>query len=110
MRVGIDLISVDRIKEAYGIWGERFLKRLYSSEELLEAKKRKGQRFYQYLAGRFAVKEAIIKTLDNPIAFKEIVVLNNAVGKPKVVAPKGCFDVSISHTDEFAVAVCLRVQ
>ncbi len=108
MRVGIDIVSVDRIRDVVRKWGDRFLLRVFSQKELDIAKERRGSLFYQYLAGRFAVKEAIIKTLDNPMRLKDIVVGQEITGRPVVLSPEGEFDVSISHTKEYAVAVCIR--
>ncbi len=108
MRVGIDIVSVDRIRDVVRKWGDRFLLRVFSQKELDIAKERRGSLFYQYLAGRFAVKEAIIKTLDESVPLKEISVSRERSGRPVVLFPKGDFEVSISHTKEYAVAVCIR--
>ena len=110
MRVGIDIVSVSKIERIICRWGDRFLERVYSKEEIDSARKRRGSLFYQHLAGRFAVKEAIIKTLDEPIALRNISVVNTANGKPKVVYPREKFAISISHTEEYAAAVCIRFE
>ncbi len=109
VRVGVDIVSVERIKEVVERWGERFLTRAFSPEELAIARERRSGSLYQYLAGRFAVKEAIIKTLDSPVSLREISVVREESGRPVVVFPEGNFEVSISHTRDYAVAVCVRM-
>ena len=56
--IGVDIIEISRIEEALLRWGNRFLHRVYTSEEL---------RLYQdatpSLAARFAGKEAVVKAL-----------------------------------------------
>ncbi len=108
MRVGIDIVSVKKIEGIVSRWGERFLRRIYSKDELYMAEKRTGNAYYQHLAGRFAVKEAIIKVLDSPVPFCEISVINDKSGAPIVVYPEADLEVSISHTEEYAVAVCVK--
>ncbi|MCX7661267.1 MAG: holo-ACP synthase, partial [Candidatus Omnitrophica bacterium] len=60
---GIDIIEVRRIKNAIEKWGEEFLERIFTKEELKSAKDKPS--LYQYFAGRFAAKEAVFKALGN---------------------------------------------
>ncbi len=108
MRVGVDIVSVKKIERIISRWGDRFLRRIYSEDELRMAGKRTGSAYFQHLAGRFAVKEAIIKVLDSPVPFYKISVVNDRTGAPRVVYPEADLEVSISHTEEYAVAVCIR--
>jgi len=57
--VGLDLIDVDRIGRSVDRFGDRFLRRIYHPRELEQTR---GDRV-QYLAARFAVKEAAFKAL-----------------------------------------------
>ena len=108
LRVGVDIVSVSKVEQVVGRWGERFLRRVFSDEELRLSEALSGKRRYQFLAGRFAAKEALIKTLDSPLPYREIVVSRMESGRPVVDSPLGHYDVSISHTDEYAVAMCVR--
>lgn len=58
LRTGVDLIEIDRIRKAIDRHGERFLRRVYTREELSQSCDR-----LESLAGKFAAKEAAAKAL-----------------------------------------------
>ncbi len=58
LRVGIDLASVDAVRESIESHGERYLERVYTAGELADC-----GRDPERLAARFAAKEAAIKVL-----------------------------------------------
>ncbi len=110
--VGIDIVSNQRIKSAIERFGERFLKRVYTEEELRYCM---GQRnFYECLSARWACKEAVLKAFYQVygvmLKFSEIEVYGDR-GKPARVRilREGYEDVkvlvSLSHEREFSVAV-----
>jgi holo-[acyl-carrier protein] synthase len=105
---GVDITEVNRIKKAIQKWGEAFLDRIFTDEELINAKTRGS--LYQHLAGRFAAKEAVFKALgDAELNWKDVEVLNDSDGKPfcKILNSKGKgveVIVSISHVKNYAVA------
>ncbi|MBS0235980.1 MAG: holo-ACP synthase [Proteobacteria bacterium] len=82
--IGCDIVSVSRIKQAVESYGERFLKRIYTAHELARAPK--GEQRYNYLAKRFAAKEALAKAMGTgigaAIAFADIEVYNHESGAP----------------------------
>ena len=59
--IGIDIIEIERIKNSIERFGNSFLNKIYTQNELdyCLAKNNK----YQHLAARFAAKEAIYKAL-----------------------------------------------
>jgi phosphopantetheine--protein transferase-like protein len=59
--IGIDIIEIERIKKSIDTYGDSFLNKIYTKNELdyCLAKHNK----YQHLAARFAAKEAIYKAL-----------------------------------------------
>ena len=59
--LGIDLARIDRLEAAFGRRGDRMLDRLFTAEERRYCDRRHA-RFTHY-AGRFAVKEAVMKAL-----------------------------------------------
>ena len=111
--VGVDIIEIDRIERGTARWGERFLKRVYTEEELGICRNRAPA-----LAVRFAAKEAVMKALGTGIkgvGWRDIEVLSNSDGKPLVYlygrAQKkveelglGELAVSLSHSREYAIA------
>ncbi|MCK5580037.1 MAG: holo-ACP synthase [Candidatus Omnitrophica bacterium] len=105
---GIDIIEVERIKNAIDRWGEHFLNHVFCDEEIAYAKKHKYP--HQHFAARFAAKEAILKAIgDNAhVSWKDMKILNDKNGKPYCVYSdknfKNKIHLSISHTHDHATA------
>ena len=104
---GIDIIEIDRIKNAVDKWGDNFLDHVFNSEEIDYAKRSKFPE--QHFAARFAAKEAVYKAIgDRNIHWKDITILNDEDGKPHCKLNKPNFTkkilISISHTHKHAVA------
>jgi len=105
---GVDITEVRRLRLAIEKWGDSFLNRVFTKEELKQAQTRSS--FYQHLAGRFAAKEAIFKALGNKeLSFKDIQIFNDKEGKPYCTIlnkenNKVNILVSISHVKNYAVA------
>jgi holo-[acyl-carrier protein] synthase len=55
---GVDLVEINRIQGTIERYGDRFLKRVYTQQELAEVGNN-----YASLAARFAAKEAVSKAL-----------------------------------------------
>jgi holo-[acyl-carrier protein] synthase len=114
--IGVDIVEIERIKQAVERWGERFLDRVFTAEEL-----RLYSGKYQSLAARFAAKEAVLKALgtcNDGISWRDIEVLSDIRGKPTItlegkareVAQKmgvQSLDVTLSHSECYAVAFCV---
>jgi len=111
---GVDITEVRRLRQAIEKWGEEFLHRVFTEEELENAKTRGS--LYQHLAGRFAAKEAVFKALgDAKLNWKDVQVLNDKEGKPCCVILNGrgkSMDVhiSISHVKNYAVASAIITE
>jgi len=105
---GVDITEVRRLRQAVEKWGEDFLNRVFTKEELENAKTRGS--LYQHLAGRFAAKEAVFKALGDPrLNWKDVQILNDEEGKPycKILNGKGRkidVHISISHVKTYATA------
>lgn len=105
---GVDITEVRRLRQAVDKWGDDFLGRVFTAEELRNAKTRGS--FFQHLAGRFAAKEAVFKALgDKQLSWKDLQILNDKEGKPYCVflnrrTDKVEVHVSISHVKTYAVA------
>ncbi len=105
---GVDITEVKRLKKAVDRWGKIFLNRVFTREELENAKTRGS--FYQHLAGRFAAKEAVFKALgDADLSWQDLNILNDKEGRPFVrmlnSRGKGVeVAISISHVKDYAVA------
>lgn len=110
--IGVDVCSVERIKETWLAHGERFLERLLTSGELAEGWDIEKVNDVQRLARRWALKEAVAKALGTgigeEIGFQDILV-GRLKGAPVVTVPKksGVFKASVS--DDAGVAVAFVV-
>jgi holo-[acyl-carrier protein] synthase len=60
--LGLDLTQIERLAEAETRRGERFLERIFTARERAYCERRAARRHVHY-AGRFAVKEAVMKAL-----------------------------------------------
>tara|TARA_B100001540_G_C15795449_1_gene637446 strand:- start:951 stop:1334 length:384 start_codon:yes stop_codon:yes gene_type:complete len=82
--IGTDIVENNRIKNA--IKNNSFIKRIFSKDEISFSKKFKNKT--NFYSKRFAAKEAFVKAIGtgfrNGINFKDISILNNKLGKPKL--------------------------
>jgi len=82
--LGVDLIEIERVKNAHLKHGERFIKRLFTPGEAAYCLKKSDP--YPSLAGRFAVKEAVIKAFGHGFGGRwkwiHIEVVREPSGKP----------------------------
>jgi len=118
LSVGVDIIALDRIRQALERHGRRFLTRIFTPQEIA----RYGHRPPE-LAARFAAKEAVSKALGvglnhlsaHGIGWREVEVLPDALGKPMVhlsgraqelaiAQGLGEWAISLSHGRDYAVA------
>lgn len=110
--VGIDLVEIESIKKRYN---QAFIDRILSEKELylfnrLTSEKRK----IEFLAGRFAAKEAYTKAykrFETPLNFKDVSILYDDVGAPYIESTYRKDDkllLSISHSDHYAIAIVIK--
>jgi holo-[acyl-carrier protein] synthase len=105
INIGCDIIRIARIEKSIFTYGDRFLRRIFSEQELDNAPSHYKKKCV-YFANRFAAKEAFAKALGTGIGenikFFEIEVLNHASGQPYIKYPQrlGDFKVHISISDE----------
>ena len=82
--LGTDLIEIERIQASMDRFGERFLERVFTEEEIAYCKRKKQPA--ESLAARFAAKEAGAKALGTGISrgvsWKEIEVTRNVGERP----------------------------
>ncbi|WP_163538959.1 holo-ACP synthase [Gracilibacillus sp. YIM 98692] len=108
--IGIDIVELNRIEQILQKQ-PRFLSRILSQrEQLLYEQMETPKRKVEFLAGRFAAKEAFSKAYGTgigPVSFQEIEVLKTEAGAPVVDIDRLAEEkvwVSISHSDTYAVA------
>jgi holo-[acyl-carrier protein] synthase len=105
--IGTDIVQIDRIETTVA-------KRILTEkEQAIYAAFSLSKRQREWLAGRFAAKEAVIKALSietNIIGLRDIEILSDEHGKPIVTCVKAGnlqIDVSIAHERDYAVAFCV---
>jgi holo-[acyl-carrier protein] synthase len=87
--IGIDIVQNDRIEELINKYGDRFLKKIYTKDEIDYCQSKNN--FAASFAARFAAKEAVLKALGTGMrnnSWHEIEILNDELGKPKVLLSK----------------------
>ena len=113
LTTGVDIIEIPRIKQVLDRYGQRFLNRVFTLDEIAYCRGRAPN-----LAGRFAAKEAAMKALGTGVrgvSWKDIEVIRADSGAPslrlhgraKKLAERlqvGEMSLSISHSREYAVA------
>jgi holo-[acyl-carrier protein] synthase len=111
LRVGIDLVEVDAVRESIRTHEDRYLRRIYTDRELADSQGRPDS-----LAARFAAKEAVLKVLrraDEPVPWRAIEVVREPGGAPSLhLAGRAAelagdleLAVSLTHEGPFAAAV-----
>lgn len=121
IKVGIDIIEVDRIKNSIEDLGEKFINKIFTDEEVEYCQGTRNS-MYQHYAARFAAKEATFKAISTllkdkySISWKNVQVVNDENGKPtlqfisltkeveKELNKIESLDISISHLKEYAIA------
>tara|TARA_B100000029_G_scaffold160203_2_gene155988 strand:- start:337 stop:708 length:372 start_codon:yes stop_codon:yes gene_type:complete len=113
LSTGVDIIEIPRIKQVLDRYGQRFLKRVFTPQEIDYCRGRASN-----LAGRFAAKEATMKALGTGVrgvGWKDIEVVRADSGAPSVKLHGRAasraerlqvteISLSISHSREYAVA------
>ncbi len=107
-RIGVDIVFNSRFAEFVDDYKK--LSRILSVEELeyystIKNEKRK----LEYIASRFAAKEALFKAgiTEN---FNSISILNDETGKPVVICNSlKPIDISISHETEYSIAFVIII-
>lgn len=121
--LGTDIVEIVRIGRMIERHGELFLQRVFTDEEIRYCQKRKES--YQHFAGRWAAKEAVMKTLGTGfvrgVGWQDIEVLSKKSGQPVVHVRGGAGDVarglgiddfaiSISHCRSYATATAIAFK
>jgi len=113
--IGIDIIKVERMREAVERWGERFLRRVFTGNEISYCRKKNDP--YPSLSVRFAAKEALIKAMGSSpfIPLTDIEVVSGENGDPGI-RPMGRLEelfrdkclrkahLSLSHERDYGIA------
>ena len=118
--LGIDITEIDRVASAIERYGERFLHRVFTDEEIAYCSRHRVQAIH--FAGRFAAKEAAMKALgtghSQQVLWRSVEVIRKPGDPPQLRLHGGAARrfasmnaqsslVTITHTDTFALAQVL---
>ncbi len=121
--IGIDLIEVDRLRRSVEKFGDKFLNRIFTDNEIKYCQTKSNS--YQHYAVRFAAKEALLKAIGTGlragITWHQIEIINDTQGKPSIITYGEChkilqkldiknIELSLSHTKHHGVAVVILEQ
>ena len=98
MKIGVDIVQNNRVNL-------RVANKIFTSNEMHQFEEiNNDDAKTQYIASRFAAKEAIIKATNKKYSFLEIEVLRTN-GQPKVNIEN--IELSISHEKDYSIAFCI---
>jgi len=121
--LGTDIVEIVRIGRMIERHGELFLQRVYTEEEIRYCQRRK--ECYQHFAGRWAAKEAVMKSLGTGwirgIGWQDIEVRSQKSGQPTITIRGtarefsdrlGITDIliTISHCRAYATATAVALR
>lgn len=115
---GIDLVEIDRFRNLKPEILERFLKRVFTEQELAYI-----ANSFERAAGIFAAKEAVVKALGcgiGPVSWQDVEINHSIEKQPGILLHKKAaeiargkvikqWSVSISHTKMHATAVAVAL-
>lgn len=112
--IGVDIVDIERFSNS--LETEGFIERLFTENEINQAKNYNKIRKYEYYAGRFALKEAFFKSIGTGVrvhSLKDIEIINDELGKPQFflknllfsIYPNTIYNIhaTIAHERKYAV-------
>jgi holo-[acyl-carrier protein] synthase len=121
--IGVDLAAIGRMREVVARWDERFLRRVFTDEELAYCRRRRDP--IPHLAARFAAKEATLKALGTGLAmgikWRELEVRRERGAAPTMVLYGRCRAIararggdrvliSLTHDGDYALAQAMLIS
>lgn len=115
--IGVDIVDIGRVRKLIEREEMRFLEKVFTDTEIAYCNARNNR--FQHFAARFAAKEAVSKALATGWAgdfrWKNVEVINDASGQPRVTVYGGLREqlgssrimISLSHADLHVVAVAV---
>jgi holo-[acyl-carrier protein] synthase len=107
--IGIDLIKISKFENKPYLSNKNFYQKIFFDSEIKYCLKYKNHALH--FSGKFAVKEALIKAINEKISLHEIkTYYKNSKPMVKVKSTldkKYNFIISVSHENDFAIAVVI---
>ena len=120
--IGVDLAVITRIRQMVARWDERFLRRVFTDDEIAYCQRRRDPA--QHLAARFAAKEATLKALGTGLSmgvrWRELEVRRERGQAPTMVLSGRCRALarakggdhvllSLTHDGDYAMAQAMLI-
>ena len=110
--VGTDIVDINRFKKRPLKNNSGFYKKIFSDSEIKYCQKFRSP--HEHFAGKFAIKESVIKAIPEKISFIDISTTHNK-SKPKIsikskLKDKYTFLVSVSHEKNYAISFVIAFQ
>jgi len=121
--IGIDLALVPRVRQIVERWDERFLRRVFTDDEIAYCRRRRDP--IPHFAARFAAKEATLKALGTGmrmgVSWREMEVQRERGEAPTMVLSGRCRAIalakgarqvllSLSHDGDYALAQAMLIE
>tara|TARA_Y100001936_G_scaffold208156_1_gene213486 strand:+ start:1406 stop:1765 length:360 start_codon:yes stop_codon:yes gene_type:complete len=107
-QIGIDIVDIDRFRKKSFIENESFYEKIFTDLEIKYCRKFSDP--YPHFAGKFALKEAVQKSIKKNTIFRKIETYHtNSSPKIKIKNQEEEYEfiASISHEKKFAVAIAV---
>ena len=120
---GIDMVEIGRFKKTQKKWGNNFISKIFTKNEIVYSRKHKLHS--QHFAARFAAKEAVLKAFGDKLTsinnWKDIEILNDKSGRPYVSFHRSAKKlkveerikkviISMAHCKDHAVATAILIR
>ena len=110
--IGTDIADINKFKKISYITNKKFFEKIFLQSEIKYCVKNKNPS--PHFAGKFAVKESVIKAIYEKISFLNIETFHSN-SKPQIrlkgkINKKYALLVSLSHEKNFAIAVVISEQ
>lgn len=107
-QIGIDIVNIERFRKKEIFENQSFYEKIFTKSEISYCKKFSDP--YPHFAGKFALKEAVQKSIRENLVLNKIKTFHSN-SKPKIKLEnskeKYNFISSISHENKFAIAIVI---
>ena len=107
LEVGIDIVQIERFRRLEYTKNKKFYNKIFKKSEIEYCTKFNDP--YTHFAGRFAVKEAVIKSIKKKIKMTDIEIIQKK-SKPIIKISEKIpfiFKTSLSHDGDYAIAIVI---
>ena len=108
--IGIDIVNIERFKKKEYAKNKKFYQKIFTNSEIRYCLGFKNSS--EHFAGKFAIKEAVRKSVKEKIPFNKILTMHKN-SKPRIVLKMKLnyeFLVSMSHEANMAVAIVIALK